>query len=117
MGCGMWVINQVFQSNQAALSRAIIVNQATIGLWSKGKIIPQLDKLLLLIHYFKINLLDFLTTDVLVFDNQDFYPNATPSEQPKKSYQRITSERKQVLNIVGSDNWVFKPKNQGLRKP
>lgn len=93
-------INQVLQSNQAALSRAIIVNEATIGLWCKGKIIPQLDKLLLLIHYLKINLLDFLTTDVVFFDQQYFSPNVTPSQQPKKSVQKITSERKQILNTV-----------------
>ncbi len=93
-------INQIFQSNQSALSRAIVVNEATIGLWRKGKVIPQLDKLLLLTHCAKIKLLDFLTTDVLFFDNYVHYPNPTQTEKPRKSYKRVSSERKQVLNII-----------------
>ena len=93
-------INQAFQSNKAALSRAILVNQATIGSWCKGKVIPQIDKLLLLTHQMKIKLLDFLTTDILFFDNIVCGSSTNQAEQPKKSYTRITSERKQVLNII-----------------
>ncbi|MBD2605768.1 TniQ family protein [Scytonema hofmannii FACHB-248] len=93
-------INQVFQSNQAALSRAISVNEATIGSWCKGKVIPQIDKVLLLSHQMRIKLLDFLTTDVLVFDNITCGSLTTQADKPRKAYKRINSERKQVLNIV-----------------
>lgn len=93
-------INQVFQSNQAALSRSILVNEATIGSWRKGKFLPQIDKALLLSHQMGIKLLDFLTTDVLVFDNIYCGSSTTQADKPVLSYKRITEERKVVLNIV-----------------
>ena len=47
-----------------------------------------------------IKLLDFLTTDVLVFDNIYCGSSRTQPDKPVLSYKRITEERKVVLNIV-----------------
>ncbi|MBR8840006.1 MAG: TniQ family protein [Stigonema ocellatum SAG 48.90 = DSM 106950] len=92
-------INQVFKSNKAAFSRSIGIRETTIGFWCNRKVIPPLDKLLLLANYFGISLLDFLSKDNLVF-NHSHQPEIINVKQSKKPYKRISLERKSVLNIV-----------------
>ena len=93
-------INQVFKSNNAAFSRFVGINKATISSWCQKKVIPQIDKLLLLSHYMEIKLLDFLTTDISVVELKQSSPELTEAKRVRKSYQKINPERKQVLNIV-----------------
>lgn len=92
-------INQVFQSNRAA-SRGLRINQITIALWCKGKVIPQIDKLLLLSYHMQIKLLDLLTKDILNFDYITCSVSTTQNDKQRKAYERMNLERKQVLNIV-----------------
>jgi hypothetical protein len=78
------------------------MNKATIGLWCKGKVIPQIDNLLVLTHSLKISLLDLLTTDLLLTDSKNIFlsPELNVVKQPRKSYKHLDLERKQVLNVV-----------------
>ncbi len=92
-------INQVFKSNKAAFSRSIGISETTIGFWCNRKVIPPIDKLLRVANYFGISLLDFLTKDNLVF-NHSQKPEIIKVQQSRKSYKRISLERKSVLNIV-----------------
>lgn len=92
-------INQVFQSNKAA-SRRLSINEITIALWCKGKVIPQIDKLLLLSYHMQIKLLDFLTKDILNFDHITCSLPTIQNHKQRKVYTRMNLERKQVLNIV-----------------
>lgn len=95
-------ILQVLKSSIPAFSRQSGMNKATIGLWCKGKVIPQIDNLLVLTHYLEISLLDLLTTDLLLTDskNSSLSPKLNVVKQPRKSYNHLYLERKQVLNVV-----------------
>ncbi|TFI50804.1 hypothetical protein BLD44_029645 [Mastigocladus laminosus UU774] len=95
-------ILQVLKSSIPAFSRQSGMNKATIGLWCKGKVIPQIDNLLVLTHYLEISLLDFLTTDVLLADSKNtcLETELNVVKQPRKSYKHLDLERKQVLNVV-----------------
>lgn len=95
-------IHQVFQSNKAAFSRLVGINEATIGSWCNDEVVPQIDKLLVFSHFLGIQLLDFFTDDVLVSNSNinDREPKPSPVANTKNSYKRLDSERKQILNIV-----------------
>ncbi len=95
-------IFEVLKSNIPAFSRLAGMNKATIGLWCKGKVIPQIGNLLLLTSYLEMSLLDFLTTDVLLADSRNTcpQPNINVVKQIRKAPKHLNFERKQVLNVV-----------------
>lgn len=93
-------INQVFQSNKAAFSQFVGISETTIGFWCKGKVIPPIDKLLLLANCLGISLLDLLTKDMLTFNDNCLSQSTTQAQRSRKPYQRLNLERKQVLNVI-----------------
>lgn len=93
-------INQLFQGNKAAFSRLVGINATTIGLWSNGSVIPQVEKLLLLTSCLEISMLDFLTKDLSTFDYNCQQTQNSQFNSSRKSYRRITWERKQVFKII-----------------
>ncbi len=95
-------IVEVLKSNIPAFSRLAGMNKATIGLWCKGKVIPQIGNLLLLTCYLEMSLLDFLTTDVLLADSKNTcpQPNLNVVKQTRKAPKHLNFQRKQVLNVV-----------------
>lgn len=94
-------INQVSCANITAVARFVGMQQVRLSLWCRGKAIPQIDKLLQLTHCWEISLLDFLTAEVLVADvNKDgALLLHAQLKQPRKPYQRLNLESKQVLNV------------------
>lgn len=93
-------INQIFKSNKAAFSRAVGISETTIGFWCNRKVIPPIDKLLLMANYFGITLLDFFTESNLIFDRNSSEPEIINLQQSRKTYKRINDERKSILKIV-----------------
>lgn len=93
-------INQVFKSNKTAFSRTVGINQTTISFWYNGKVIPPLDKLLLLADYFGISLLDFLTNKNLIFSHSFLAHEINQVQQSRKPYKRISDEKKSIINII-----------------
>ena len=95
-------VAEVFGGNIAAASRFLKTEKATLSSWCKGKAIPGLNHLLLLTQNLDISLIDFLTSDKLLADLKNNFSSSEPVvlKHPRKSYKKISSGRKQVLNIV-----------------
>jgi len=88
-------INHMTKGNLSAFSSLVGISDDLVGSWRKGKVIPTIEKLLLLTHCLETLPLNFLTEEISAIEYQ-FDIASLPSKrqpQPKKHRKRVEPGR------------------------